>query len=107
MFSKREEDADVTAIEIIGNPEQWHWTILEAQKSDATCAEIVLNFRERYFVKDLEDWLEGWKNQRDNHDWIPTVPPIDDVIQAAETLLVYFKTDLATAVEQVKNDKPH
>lgn len=108
MFSKKEDDdRDITPIDIVTNPEAWHGTILDVQHSDANCAEIIMNFRSKYLIKDLEDWLECWKKQRDDAPWIPVVPPIDDVIQAAETLLVFFNTDFAAAKEQFENDKPH
>ena len=104
-MSSREEDVDITVDEIIQDPEAWHYSLLGVQHQDAKAAELVLNFREQYLIKDLEDWLACWKKQRDDYDWVPTVPPIDDVIQAAETLLVFFNTSFAEAVDQVAKGK--
>lgn len=108
-MSSSEENVGITLDEIIQNPERWHDSLLgvQNQREDVKVAELVLNFREKYLIKDLEDWLECWKKQRDDYAWVPTVPPIDDMIQAAETLLVFFNTSFEEAVDQVTEGKQH
>ena len=106
-MSSSEENVNITVDEIIHNPEVWHGSLLGVQHGEPDAAELVLNFREKYLIKDLEDWLAVWKKQRDDYEWVPTVPPINDVIQAAETLLVFFNTSFAEAVDQVAKSKQH